>query len=700
MKKIISLSLVATLVIGACNKKNQLDMTNPFFTPWTTPYEVPPFDQIKAEHYIPAFEEGMRQQKAEIQAIIDNKEEPTFANTIEALDYSGELLGKVSSVFFNVLETNSSDSMQAIAEEISSPLSAHADEINLNADLFQRVKTVYEHQDKEQLNSEQKRLLEETYKNFVRGGANLPAEQQERFKQINQELSVLTLTFNNNVLAATNDYKLVIDNKEDLSGLPENIIQAATEEANKDKNTQGKWVFTLQNPSLIPFLQYADNRAKREEIWRAYSSRCNGGKYDNNAIITKIIKLRTERAHLLGYPSHAAYVLDDNMAKTPKAVYELLLKVWYPALEKAKQELAMYQKKAGKEPIQPWDWRYYTELIRHEQFDLNQDSLSTFFPVNKVLEGAFMVANRLYDLNFVETKELPVYDKDVVVYKVERNNEVIGILYMDFYTRSSKASGAWMTEFRGQYRTLEGENKIPVISVVYNFPNPVGDKPSLLTIDEVQTLFHEFGHSLHGLLSQCQYKSLAGTNVSRDFVELPSQVMENWSTSPEILRLYAKHYITGEVIPEAFIEKMQKVGTYGQGFDNVELIAASLLDMDYHSIEEIEDINPTEFEAACMQKYGLIDEIIPRYKSPYFKHIFTSAFGYSAGYYGYTWSAVLDADAFEAFKENGLFDKATADAFRTNILERGNTVDAMKAYVAFRGKEPDITPLLKRKGLQ
>lgn len=700
MKKIISLSLVATLVIGACNKKNQLDMTNPFFTPWTTPYEVPPFDQIKAEHYIPAFEEGMRQQKAEIQAIIDNKEEPTFANTIEALDYSGELLGKVSSVFFNVLETNSSDSMQAIAEKISSPLSAHADEINLNADLFQRVKTVYEHQDKEQLNSEQKRLLEETYKNFVRGGANLPAEQQERFKQINQELSVLTLTFNNNVLAATNDYKLVIDNEEDLSGLPENIIQAAAEEANKDKNTQGKWVFTLQNPSLIPFLQYADNRAKREEIWRAYSSRCNGGKYDNNAIITKIIKLRTERAHLLGYPSHAAYVLDDNMAKTPKAVYELLLKVWYPALEKAKQELTMYQKKAGKEPIRPWDWRYYTELIRHEQFDLNQDSLSTFFPVNKVLEGAFMVANRLYDLNFVETKELPVYDKDVVVYKVERNNEMIGILYMDFYTRSSKASGAWMTEFRGQYRTLEGENKIPVISVVYNFPNPVGDKPSLLTIDEVQTLFHEFGHSLHGLLSQCQYKSLAGTNVSRDFVELPSQVMENWSTSPEILRMYAKHYITGEVIPEAFIEKMQKVGTYGQGFDNVELIAASLLDMDYHSIEEIEDINPTEFEAACMQKYGLIDEIIPRYKSPYFKHIFTSAFGYSAGYYGYTWSAVLDADAFEAFKENGLFDKATADAFRTNILERGNTVDAMEAYVAFRGKEPDITPLLKRKGLQ
>ena len=299
----------------------------------------------------------------------------------------------------------------------------------------------------------------------------------------------------------------------------------------------------------------------------------------------------------------------DNMAKTPKAVYDLLLKVWYPALEKSRQELAMYQKKAGKKPIRPWDWRYYTELIRHEQFDLNQDSLSTFFPVNKVLEGAFMVANRLYDLNFVETKELPVYDKDVVVYKVERNNEVIGILYMDFYTRSSKASGAWMTEFRGQYRTLEGENKIPVISVVYNFPNPVGDKPSLLTIDEVQTLFHEFGHSLHGLLSQCQYKSLAGTNVSRDFVELPSQVMENWSTSPEILRLYAKHYITGEVIPEAFIEKMQKVGTYGQGFDNVELIAASLLDMDYHSLEKIEDINPTEFEAACMQKYGLIDRI-------------------------------------------------------------------------------------------
>lgn len=701
MKKVISILAVAGIVMCGCHKnKRDLDMNNPFFQTWNTPYEVPPFDQIKAEHYLPAFEEGMRVHDEEIEAICNNKEKPTFANTIEAMDYSGELLGKVSSVFFNVLETNSSDEMQAIAEEISPKLSVHADNISMNATLFQRVKAVYDNRDKENLNAEQTRLLEETYKHFVRGGANLTPEQQERFKAINEEISKLTLAFNNNVLAATNAYVLVISDSADLKGIPANVVAAAREEADKTDSTKGKWVFTLQNPSLLPFLEYAQNREKREEIWRAYSSRCNGGKYDNNEIIDKLVNLRIERANLLGYASHADFILDENMAKTPDAVYKLLLQVWEPALNKAKDELAMYQKKAGKEKIEPWDWRYYTEIIRKEQYNLDQDSIRPYFSLPGTLEGMFSVAEKLYGIQLRINSTLPVYDHDAVAYEVIDHDKVIGILYMDFYARNSKASGAWMTEFRGQYHKQDGTNMIPVISVVYNFSKPTKDVPSLLTIDDVQTLFHEFGHALHGLFSQCQYKSTAGTNVPRDFVELPSQIMENWATYPEVMKMITRHYVTGEAMPDELINRIQTSLTYGQGFINTELIAASLLDMDYHTLTKAVKINPDQFEQAAMDKYGLIPEIISRYKSQYFKHIFTDAFGYSAGYYGYTWSAVLDADAFEAFKENGIFDQATAQKFRTNILQIGNTMDAMTAYINFRGQAPSIEPLLHNRGLK
>jgi peptidyl-dipeptidase Dcp len=590
--------------------------------------------------------------------------------------------------------------MQQIAEEISPKLSAHGDNINLNPDLFQRVKTVYDNKDKENLNKEQLRLLEETYKNFVRGGANLPAEKQGRFREINEEMATLTLQFNKNVLDATNAYQLVINKKEDLLGLSESLIAAAAEMGNQKEATKGKWVFTLNNPSLLPFLQYADNRSKREEIWRAYSSRCNGGEFDNNEIIKKLVNLRIERAQLLGYKTHADFVLDNRMAKTSEAVYELLLQVWNPALAKSKEEAAMYQKAAGKEKVMPWDWRYYTEKIRKEQFDLDEDSLRPYFSLPNVQDGAFMVANKLFGLTFKQNKNIPVYDKDAVVYEVIDNEKVIGILYLDYYTRGSKSSGAWMTEFRGQYRTQSGENVIPVISVVLNFPNPIGNTPSLLNFDETETFFHEFGHALHGLLSNCHYKSLAGTNVSRDFVELPSQVMENWASHPDVMKMYAKHYVSGETIPQKWIDKIEKAGTYGQGFINTELIAASLLDMDYHTLTSAENIDPLTFEAKTMEKYGLIPEIISRYKSTYFKHIFTSAMGYSAGYYSYTWSAVLDADAFEAFKENGLFDPKTALAFRKNVLERGNTDDPMILYTTFRGKAPIIEPLLRNRGLK
>ena len=701
MKKLTSIVVVAGLFTCGCSsKKEKLDMNNPFFQVWDTPYQVPPFDKIEIKHYIPAFEEGMRQQLEEVDAIVKQKESPTFANTIEALDYSGELLGNVAAVFGNLLQTNNSDEMQSIAEEMFPKLSAHGDNINLNSDLFQRVKTVYENKEKENLNPEQLRLLEETYKNFVRGGANLPQEKQGRFREINEEMATITLQFDKNVLDATNAYQLVIENKEDLSGLPETLIAAAFEAGNQDESTKGKWVFTLNNPSLLPFLQYADNRAKREEIWRAYSSRCSEGKFDNNENIKKLVRLRIERAQLLGYKTHADFVLDNRMAKTADAVYDLLTKVWNPALAKAKQEAAMYQKIAGKDKVEPWDWRYYTEKIRKAQYDLDEDSLRPYFSLPNVQEGAFMVANKLFGLTFKQNKDIPVYDKDAVAYEVIDNEKVIGILYLDYYTRSSKSSGAWMTEFRGQYKKQNGENVIPVISLVLNFPNPTGDAPSLLNFDETETFFHEFGHGLHGLLSDCQYKSLAGTSVVRDFVELPSQVMENWASHPDVMKMYAKHYVTGEPIPQKLIDKIEKAGNYGQGFINTELIAASFLDMDYHTLTSADDINPAAFEEQMMKKYGLIPEIISRYKSPYFKHIFTSAMGYSAGYYSYTWAAVLDADAFEAFKENGLFDPKTALAFRKNVLERGNTEDPMQLYLKFRGKAPVIEPLLRNRGLK
>ena len=675
-------------------------MNNPFFQAWDTPYAIPPFEKIKNEHYVPAFEEGIKQQEEEIAAIVNQKESPTFANTVEALEYSGDLLQRVSGVFFNILQTNSSDEMQQIAEEITPKLTAHEDNINLNKGLFERIKTVYENRDKENLTPEQMRLLAETYKNFVRGGANLPEDKQELFRQVNKELALLTLKFEKNVLDATNAYQLVIDKEADLAGLPASLITAAAELGNENDSTKGKWVFVLQNPSLLPFLEYADNRAKREEIWRAYSSRCKGGQFDNTENIQKILQLRLQRAQLLGFKTHADFVLDDRMAKTPAAAYDLLLKVWNPALQKAKEELVMYQAKAGKAKIEPWDWRYYTEKIRKEKYDLDQDSVRPYFSLDGVRDGVFMVCEKLYGLTFKLNKNLPTYDPSAYAYEVIDKGEVIGILYLDYYTRTSKVSGAWMTEFRGQHKTKEGKRVIPIISVVLNNPNPTANMPSLLNFDETETFFHEMGHALHGLLSDCQYMSLAGTNVPRDFVELPSQVMENWASHPEVMKMYAKHYKTGEIIPNALIERIEKSNTYGQGFINTELIAASLLDMDYHTLTVADNINPLVFEEETMKKYGLISEIISRYKSPYFKHIFTSPMGYSAGYYSYTWSAVLDADAFEAFKENGLFDPKTALSFRKNILERGNTDDLMKLYLIFRGKEPSSDPLLRNRGLK
>ena len=698
-------AVVACLLVSCHHQKkeNNLDMDNPFFSKPETPFGVPAFDRLETGHFIPAFEEGMRQQKEEVEAIVSNPQAPDFANTIEALEYSGELLNDVSAVFFNMCETNNSDEMNGIAETISPKLSAHSDDIYLNEALFKRVKAVYDQREQLGLEGEQLRLLEETYKGFLRGGAALPAGQQERFRAINEQLSVLTLKFGNNVLAATNDYQMVIDNKDELKGLPASLVASASALADEKAGTKGKWVFTLHNPSLIPFLQYADSRERRKEIWEAYSQRCNGGKYDNNEIIRQIVALRAERARMLGFKTHADYVLDDCMAKNPEAVYSLLMQVWRPALKKAAKEAEEYRqlirKEGGSFDLQPWDWRYYAEKVRKQKYDLDDEEIRPYFQLEHVRDGVFMLANRLYGLTFEPDKDIPVYHPDAVAYKVYDGDTMLGVLYLDYYTRESKRSGAWMTEFRSQCRTEDGQPVLPVISLVFNFPHPVGEQPSLLNFDEAETFFHEFGHGLHGLLSRCQYRSIAGTNVPRDFVELPSQVMENWASHPEMMRLYAQHYLTGDTIPEALISKIQAAATYGQGFANTELIAASLLDMDYHTMVKAGFSSPLQFEDSAMRKYGLIPSIISRYRSTYFQHIFASASGYSAGYYSYTWSAVLDADAFELFKEKGIFNREVATSFRKNILEKGFTEDPSVLYRNFRGHDPIITPLLRKRGL-
>jgi peptidyl-dipeptidase Dcp len=666
------MAAAALLLLAGC--KNKKEMDNPFFSAWNTPYEIPDFGRIKTEHYMPAFVEGMERQKAEIDAIVNNPEEPTFENTILAYEYSGQLLSEVSSVFFNLSSCENSPEMDAIEEEVTPLLSAHGDDIALNAKLFARIKAVYEQRESLGLNPEQMRLLEETYKGFVRAGANVPEEYQEHFRKLNEDIANLSMRFAQNVLKATNAYS-----KE----LPD-----------------GSKV-TLDMPTWEPFMMTCPDRALREEVWHAFTNRCKDGEYDNTAIIEEMVNKRRERANILGFPTHADYVLDDCLAKNPDNVYKCLLDIWTPALKVAKAERDIYQHMLEKdEPgakLQPWDWRYYAEKYRIEKYALEDSLVRPYFALDSVREGAFMVANKLYGITFNERTDLPTYNPEARAFEVKDGDNVIGILYMDFHPRASKRSGAWMTEFRGQKRTLEGENVIPIIQVVCNFTKPTADKPSLLNFDESETLFHEFGHALHGLLSKCTYPSLAGTNVPRDFVELPSQVMENWCRHPQVMKMYAHNYQTGEAIPDELIKKIEAAATYGQGFATTELLAASLLDMDYYTLREQQSIDPLQFEEQAMQKIGLIPEIISRYRSPYFQHVFTT--GYDAGYYSYTWTAILDADAFEAFAESGdLFNPELAAKFR-HLLESGNTVEPMDLYRQFRGKDPSPKALLKRKGM-
>ncbi|MGI6477866.1 MAG: M3 family metallopeptidase [Salinivirgaceae bacterium] len=693
------LAMLALTVAFGCTQKVD---KNPFLSEYNTPYQVPPFNEIKNEHYIPAYEAGIQEHKLEIEQIITNTEEPTFANTIEALEFAGKTLQKVRAVLSNLRSSATNDELQEIARVTSPMVSNHYDEIYMNPELFARVKSVYENKDSFGLNTEQLKLVENTYKQFVRGGANLNDEDKEKMKQINSELSLLSISFRENVNKDNDSFQLIIDNESDLEGLPQSVRDAAALLA-KQNNNDGKWLFTLDNPSRLPFLQYSSKRELREKVYKAYVKRGdNDNEYDNKENIKKILSLRYQKAQLLGYKNHAEYVLEERMAKSPEPIFELCNELMNRGTIAAKNEAAEMQKQIKAEgnnfKLEPWDWWYYAEKIRKQKFDIDEDQLRTYFSLENALNGVFSVSNKLYDLNFKQRDDIPLYHADARVYEVTDNdNQTIGILYMDFHPRKGKNGGAWMSSFSKQYNNKKGERVPPVITVVCNFSKPTENTPALLSFDEVSTLFHEFGHALHGLLSRCQYYSLSGTATPRDFVELPSQIMENWAAEPEVMKTYAFHYETGEVIPDELIEKLEASAKFNQGFVVSEFQAAALLDMYWHTLETEEIPDIYEFEAQIRSKTGLISEIEYRYRSTYFNHIFAG--GYSAGYYSYTWAEILDADAFQAFKETSLFDKETANKFRTNILERGGTEDAMDMYVKFRGRKPTTDALMQRKGI-
>ncbi|MBR2194756.1 MAG: M3 family metallopeptidase [Salinivirgaceae bacterium] len=677
------------------------DTQNPFFAEFDTPYGVPPFDKIKTEHYMPAFLEGMRQDSLEIEAIANNPEPPTFANTIEALEYSGAMLDRVSSVFFNLYSADTDKDMDAIAEKVTPLLTDHSDNIRLNAALFKRIKTVYDERNSLNLNQEQMRLLEKKYQSFVRSGANLNDEQKARLREINKELGLLDIKFAGNVLAETNAYQKWIDNEQDLDGLPQDVKNVAAEEA-AAAGQSGKWLFTTQKSSFIPVLQYCTNRQLRKELLISYTIRGNNNnEYDNKSVINQTVRLRVEKAKMFGFDNPADMILETSMAKNSKNVMDFLPSVWEPSLAQAKKEAAELQKlmdaEGRGEKLEPWDWWFYAEKLRRKKYNLDEEALKPYFKLENVRQGVFDLATKLYGLKFEKLSGMPVYNPDVEVFKVmDADGSLLGIFYGDYFPRAGKRGGAWMNNINEQY-VKDGVDHRPVICNVCNFTKPTADKPSLLTMDEVETLFHEFGHALHGFLSKCTYASLSGTNVPRDFVEMPSQLMENWCYEPEVMRSYAKHYLTGETIPDSLIASLQRAKTFNQGFVMTELLSATILDMDYHLVTTTDSIDVEAFEKASMERMGMIPQIIVRYRSTNFSHIFTT--GYEAGYYSYTWAAVLDADVFAAFKETGdIFNREVATSLRRNILERGFTDDPMTLYVNFRGRQPDPKNLLRRKG--
>ncbi len=701
MKKITVFAFIVALALSGINCVNNKtkSMINPLLQKWDTPFQVPPFGKIKAADYVPAFEQAMAEQNKNIEAILANSEQPTFDNTVAALAYSGQLLDKVSAVFYGQLGANTNDTLQQVANELSPKLSQHSDAITMNPKLFKRIQQVYNQKEKLNLTPEQDYLLEQTYLSFVRNGANLSEKNQQTLQKINKELSLATLKYDQNVLKETNDFKLVIDDRKFLSGLPASVVEEAAQTA-KAAGLEGSWVFTTQKPSMIPFLQFADNRSLRQELYSAYLNRGNNNnQYDNKNLLNKIVNLRLQKAKLFGFDTYADYRLQNRMAKNAENVYKLLDQVWDAALPVAKSEAAemqqMMDKEKGSLKLSSWDWWYYAEKIRKQKYDLDEKELSPYFKLENVRDGAFMVYHKLYGITFTPIKDIPKPHPDALAFEVkEADGSHLGVLFMDFHPRASKQGGAWQGEYQSHYVTPEGKNVSPIVTVVYNFTKPGKKTPALLNFDEVETLFHELGHAMDALFAKNTYP---GNHIPSDFVELPSQIMEHWATEPEVLKMYAKNYLTGEPIPDKLIEKIHNSKFFNQGFINVEYLAASYLDMDYHTIKAPLKISVTDFEKEAMDKIGLIPEIEPRYRSTYFTHI---TGGYDAGYYSYLWAAVLDNDAFAYFKETGIFNKETASKFRKNILEIDGTQDPAILYRNFRGRDAVVEPLLKNRGLK
>ena len=698
---------LSVITLASCTNEPkpqpQAESQNPFLCEYTTPFQVPPFDQIKNEHYLPAFEAGMKEQMAEVEAIVNNEEPASFENTILPYDKSGQILDRVSNVFFNLNECLTNDEMIAIAEQVLPMLSKHGDDIAMNPKLFERIDYVYQHRNEMGLDPQQIRVVEKYHQDFIRSGAGLNAEQQAELSKINEQLSTLSLQFGNNLLKENANFKLVIEDEKDLAGLPQTSIDAAAEQAKAD-GMEGKWVFTLSKPSLIPFLQFADNRDLREQMYKAYYNRGdNSNEFDNKKLVNEMCKLRVQKAKLFGYDNYADYVLAVNMAQDSKTVDKFLIDIFNPAQQLAKKELAEMQAIAKAEgasfKLEGWDWWYYAEKLRKAKYDFDENYIKPYLTVDNVRNGMFEAANKLYGVKFVKNETLPVYYPGVETYEVkEANDDFLGILYLDYYPRDSKSGGAWCTSFRESGYDINGKKIYPVISLVMNFTPASGDTPALLTWDETETMWHEFGHSLHGFFSDGLYDRTCG-NVPHDYVELPSQIMENWVAEPEVIRTYAKHYQTGEVMPDSLINKIENSALFNQGFMTTELIAASILDMKYHELTEPQDLDVDAFEKQQMDAIGLMPEILPRYRSTNFAHIFNG--GYSAGYYAYTWAEVLDKDAFNYFKTSGdLFNPELAASFRKNCLQECGNDEGMVQYRKFRGQDPDYEPYLKARGLK
>ena len=694
MKKLLIAGAALALITG-CNMK-----TNPLLTESSAPFGAPQFDKIENEHYLPAFETAIAEAKAEIDAIIANEEEPTFENTIEAMEYAGETFGNVASIFYNLMEANTNDQMQEIAEQLSPMLTEYEMYVSLNPVLFEKVKTVYEKRNELGLAQDQMKLLEDNYKGFVRGGANLSDEDKELYSKWSEELSLTTLQFSKNVLAATNAYVLNITDETDLAGLPEFVRTMAAETA-AEKGLEG-WAFTLQAPSYSPFLKYSENRELRRQIWTAYNTRAIGGEFDNTEIVKKIVDLRIKIANILGYETYADYALEERMAKNKQTVTEFIMNLLEPSLPFAKKDVAdvfAYAKKNGFEGkrLESWDFSYWSEKYQQAEYSLSAEELKPYFQLESCIDAVFGLATRLYGISFTELDNVPVYHEDVKVYEVkDADGSHLALFYADFFPRASKRGGAWMTEFRGQ-SIKDGVEKRPFISIVCNFTKPTADAPSLITHDELTTFLHEFGHALHGIFAQGRYGSLTGTNVSRDFVELPSQIMENWAFEPEYLNSFAKHYQTGEPIPADLIEKIVAAKNYLAGYAQVRQLHYGLLDMSWHTLTAVPEEGTVEFESKALAPYAVMPAVEGTAFSGSFSHIFSG--GYSAGYYSYKWAEVLEADAFSLFKEKGIFNTEVAASFRENILSKGGAQDEAVIYRNFRGHDPQPEALMQKLGL-